>query len=464
MFYEKWRKHFLMKFVFFFENIFFLLIFIFQETIVKLQILNLAAKLYVTNAKQTQLLVQYIFNLAKYDTNYDTRDKARLIRALLFQSDKCPALSKNAKKILLAPKPAPVFESIIRDHAQYTLGTLSYAIGQKATGYQDLPDFPLEPPDPTVRNVEIIRPATPSQREQSRKSGATTGTASGGKKKPGKDAKFYSDEEDEEEASTEGPDDDEEEEGSGDEEEEEEEDDDDEEEEEGDEDEEEKPKQIIKKTNDYEQLDTRLPNFVANPSSSSSEEEDSDEESESEESTDDDDDDEVKIFQFLINLTFKFQPTPKYVSNIGKSPSTIAVNDYAIASTDKSLLEMDCKFSSSNLYIQTYTLVESFLGSTSAPSTTTTTTVQQPIKTNTLDDLHGLQSTPVNYHRLYDCLNRITGQGLQIQYSFPRTPFHRSSNMVHVELVFTNTTQNRDIQSIKFLKSVCFLSLSKLFI
>lgn len=51
-----------------------------QETIVKHQILNLAAKLYVVNAKQTHLLVQYVFNLAKYDTNYDTRDKARLLR------------------------------------------------------------------------------------------------------------------------------------------------------------------------------------------------------------------------------------------------------------------------------------------------------------------------------------------------------------------------------------------------
>lgn len=46
----------------------------------KHQILNLAAKLYVVNAKQTHLLVQYVFNLAKYDTNYDTRDKARLLR------------------------------------------------------------------------------------------------------------------------------------------------------------------------------------------------------------------------------------------------------------------------------------------------------------------------------------------------------------------------------------------------
>ena len=42
---------------------------------VKLQILNLAMKLCLTNPKQTKLLSQYVFNLAKYDTNYDIRDR-----------------------------------------------------------------------------------------------------------------------------------------------------------------------------------------------------------------------------------------------------------------------------------------------------------------------------------------------------------------------------------------------------
>ena len=60
----------------------------------------------------------------------------------------------------------------------------------------------------------------------------------------------------------------------------------------------------------------------------------------------------------------------------------------------------------------------------------------------------------MTYIRQYDCLNRITGQGLQIQYRFPRTPFRNRLTMVHVELIFTNTTANKDIQSIKLLKSV----------
>lgn len=68
-----------------------------EEDIVKLQILNLAAKLYITNQKQvsntigpmcsqynqTKHLTAYVLNLAKYDQNYDLRDRARLVRCLL---------------------------------------------------------------------------------------------------------------------------------------------------------------------------------------------------------------------------------------------------------------------------------------------------------------------------------------------------------------------------------------------
>lgn len=83
-----------------------------QEDIVKLQTVNLAAKLYLINSKQTSLLVPYVFNLAKYDTNYDIRDRARFLRQLIMPSgEKTVYLSKHAKKILLASKPAPVLQS-----------------------------------------------------------------------------------------------------------------------------------------------------------------------------------------------------------------------------------------------------------------------------------------------------------------------------------------------------------------
>uniref|UniRef100_A0A8C2Q4I3 AP-3 complex subunit beta n=1 Tax=Cyprinus carpio TaxID=7962 RepID=A0A8C2Q4I3_CYPCA len=126
-----------------------------EEDIVKLQIINLAAKLYLTNSKQTKLLTQYVLNLAKYDQNYDIRDRARFIRQLIVPTDKSGALSKYAKKLFLALKPAPVLQSTFKDRDHFQLGSLSHLLNAKAAGYQELPDWPESAPDPSVRNVEI---------------------------------------------------------------------------------------------------------------------------------------------------------------------------------------------------------------------------------------------------------------------------------------------------------------------
>uniref|UniRef100_A0A674NP05 AP-3 complex subunit beta n=1 Tax=Takifugu rubripes TaxID=31033 RepID=A0A674NP05_TAKRU len=126
-----------------------------EEDIVKLQIINLAAKLYLTNSKQTKLLTQYVLNLAKYDQNYDIRDRARFIRQLIVPTEKSGALSKYAKKLFLALKPAPVLESPFKDRDHFQLGSLSHLLNAKAGGYQELPDWPETAPDPSVRNVEV---------------------------------------------------------------------------------------------------------------------------------------------------------------------------------------------------------------------------------------------------------------------------------------------------------------------
>uniref|UniRef100_A0A674D0A9 AP-3 complex subunit beta n=1 Tax=Salmo trutta TaxID=8032 RepID=A0A674D0A9_SALTR len=127
-----------------------------EEDIVKLQTVNLAAKLYLTNSKQTKLLTQYILNLGKYDQNYDIRDRTRFIRQLIVPNDKNGALSKYAHRILLAPKPAPVLESAYKDRDRYQLGTLSHTINTKASGYLELSDWPTVAPDLSVRDVEVI--------------------------------------------------------------------------------------------------------------------------------------------------------------------------------------------------------------------------------------------------------------------------------------------------------------------
>ena len=53
----------------------------------KLQTVNLAAKLCIANAKQSKLLCQYVLNLAKYDQNYDIRDRARFLRQLVLPDE-----------------------------------------------------------------------------------------------------------------------------------------------------------------------------------------------------------------------------------------------------------------------------------------------------------------------------------------------------------------------------------------
>ncbi|PNF40562.1 AP-3 complex subunit beta-1 [Cryptotermes secundus] len=142
--------------------------FINEEDIVKLQILNLAVKLYLTNPKQTKLLCQYVFSLARYDQNYDIRDRARFLRQFIFPSAglENSKLAKHAKKIFLATKPAPVLESKFKDREQFQLGSLSHYINARANGYHDLPAFPDKPSDSSVRDVE---PIVPVQETRSKK-------------------------------------------------------------------------------------------------------------------------------------------------------------------------------------------------------------------------------------------------------------------------------------------------------
>ncbi|XP_055968535.1 AP-3 complex subunit beta-1 [Sorex fumeus] len=160
-----------------------------EDDLVKLQILNLGAKLYLTNSKQTKLLTQYILNLGKYDQNYDIRDRTRFIRQLIVPNEKSGALSKYAKKIFLAQKPAPLLESPFKDRDHFQLGTLSHTLNTKATGYLELSNWPEVAPDPSVRNVEVIELAKEW----------TPAIGKANKEDPAK--KFYSDSEEEEDSS-----------------------------------------------------------------------------------------------------------------------------------------------------------------------------------------------------------------------------------------------------------------------
>lgn len=127
--------------------------FVNEQDIVKLQILNLAVKLCLNNPIQTKPFCQYVFQLAKYDQNYDIRDRARFLRRFIFDEDGHKKnLPQLAKRIFLAPKPAPTLTSRFKN-SEYQLGTLSHYLDMPCAGYRPLPPFPDVAPDPSVRDV-----------------------------------------------------------------------------------------------------------------------------------------------------------------------------------------------------------------------------------------------------------------------------------------------------------------------
>lgn len=167
---------------------------------VKLQVLNLAVKLYLTNSQQTETLCRYLFSLARYDENYDIRDRARFLKPFIFPSNGETILSKQAKRVFLSAKPAPLLVSqYCRE--QFQLGSLAHYLNARTTGYHDLPAFPKKAPDSSVRNVETAGNEH-NNFEQNDQSEYENRSAKG-PIKTGKKEKFYSDSENENDSSDE---------------------------------------------------------------------------------------------------------------------------------------------------------------------------------------------------------------------------------------------------------------------
>lgn len=126
-----------------------------EETSVKLQTLNLAVKLMITNPQQTSALAQHVFNLARYDTHYDVRDRARFLKPFISTNgDMRTFLLKNSKQIFLASKPAPQIENRYTGRENFQLGSMSHYLNMRVNRYLDLPNFPEIAPDNSVRNVD----------------------------------------------------------------------------------------------------------------------------------------------------------------------------------------------------------------------------------------------------------------------------------------------------------------------
>ncbi|XP_066919252.1 AP-3 complex subunit beta-1-like isoform X2 [Clytia hemisphaerica] len=397
-----------------------------EDDLVKLQIINLGAKLYVTNSKQTRTLYQYVLQLAKYDQNFDIRDRARFLRFLLFPTEKSEGganLKKKAKKIFLAEKPAPVLESLFKDRSAYQLGSLSHMIDAKAAGYQELPEFPDQQPDPSVRNVEV-QPVWGNQFLLNKEG---KGGVEGGKSK--KDKGFYSSSEEEESGSDE-DDSDEESEESGEEEsseeeeeakveaDEEEEESEEESEDDGEDSEFDELSESEKASSDEEEEEKEQKAVAVE--SEESEEESSEEESE-EESSEEESSEEEEVVK-------KPPPSKGKKKNEKKSqPPPHSQSGY------DQLLDLD-DFTSP------------------APATNGGNDVLTP---SLASDMNSLSLDPSGYSNIasynastpgntktYELLNKINGKGLVVNYRYTRGPCIYSRNMVAIELELKNQSGN----------------------
>lgn len=112
------------------------------------------------------LLWRYILLLARYDTSYDLRDRARLYKALLAS----PSSTQLANLLLLAPKPVPHAPSPSETRKDLLIGTATLVVGQEAgyhglRGYAKLPDWvePGKEPDPSLRTEEVRSDTTATQ-------------------------------------------------------------------------------------------------------------------------------------------------------------------------------------------------------------------------------------------------------------------------------------------------------------
>uniref|UniRef100_A0A8D0H8P5 AP-3 complex subunit beta n=1 Tax=Sphenodon punctatus TaxID=8508 RepID=A0A8D0H8P5_SPHPU len=387
-----------------------------EDDLVKLQILNLGAKLYLTNSKQTKFLTQYILNLGKYDQSYDIRDRTRFIRQLIVPNEKSGALSKYAKKIFLAQKPAPLLESPFKDRDHFQLGTLSHTLNTRATGYLELSNWPEVAPDPSVRNVDAIELAKEW----------TIGKAK--KEKPAE--KFYSEsEEDNDESSSSS--DSESESGSG---------------------------------GEKENKGEEESSSVESHENSSSSEDESDSESESKEgtakkkskTTEGSSSNEIEKKKKLISKNSKASGSSDSGSSSAEESSSESDSgsdsefrkskDTTTTKREEKLM-LDKKVSSK----QDVSLLD--LDDFNLEAASIAVTTPAILSPSLVADLEGLNlssssvidvSIPVFVPmKTHELLHRMSGKGLAAHYHFPRQPCIYGDQMVSVQVTLTNTTDEK---------------------
>ncbi|EJT48056.1 golgi family to vacuole transport-related protein [Trichosporon asahii var. asahii CBS 2479] len=143
-----------------------------EEAAAKLQVLSLAAKLLVLSPNaQLEKFAQYLFALARYDKDYDVRDRARFLAALLRGVRNTPKEEgaeeeeeevggvvlrrEQVRHVLLSTR------SVDDDgpsKSDYRVGSMSRSAGHKLSDYAELPEWTDDPTDSSLRELDKTAP------------------------------------------------------------------------------------------------------------------------------------------------------------------------------------------------------------------------------------------------------------------------------------------------------------------
>ncbi|KZT06124.1 uncharacterized protein LAESUDRAFT_813041 [Laetiporus sulphureus 93-53] len=148
-----------------------------QETpTVKLQILTLVAKLLVLSPtdRTLDLLSRYVFSLARYDLNFDVRDRARMLSSLLsgvnaavahdgesYEDPGGVTLRREQVRMVLFEGKLGLSEDIRHDEERLPFGTLGGITGKESMESR-LPDWLEEGTEPSLRDSEDDVPPMPA--------------------------------------------------------------------------------------------------------------------------------------------------------------------------------------------------------------------------------------------------------------------------------------------------------------
>ncbi|QDZ23674.1 subunit beta of clathrin/coatomer adaptor AP-3 complex [Chloropicon primus] len=138
--------------------------FIEQDEEVKIQILNSLARLTIHGVEKAKPAFDYVLNMAKCDTSYSVRDKARLYGGLT-SGGGADGESISKKIILASANLKPISSPIDDSKNAFSIGSLSHLVDHSAPGYQTMPEFRTTPTNSTLRDAKITQNSSKSQNQ-----------------------------------------------------------------------------------------------------------------------------------------------------------------------------------------------------------------------------------------------------------------------------------------------------------